>query len=332
VRTSTSARAGVARTTLALIASALAWAIGAAASSAQATAADEAAPQQASAPSGETDPDPTGEGTPEQTGEGTPGQTSAPTGGSDRMRRLRLRLEDVTPRKIFFQGSEPARFRYEIAGRGKRDLVIEVVRKGKGGVVRRWNAKNVEAGATHSQSWGGKTEKKRSAPSGTYLFRVRERGGELAKRSRARGRRSFGYYDHVFPIAGNHAYGDGIGAPRQGHSHQGLDVFAECGAPLRAARGGKVQFRGYQGSGAGHYLVIDGKQTGRDYVYMHMQSRSRFATGDRVRTRQRIGAVGASGNASGCHLHFELWSKPGWYQGGHFLDPKKPLKKWDRWS
>jgi murein DD-endopeptidase MepM/ murein hydrolase activator NlpD len=305
VRRSTSARVGVARITLALIVSATTWSLGATAAGGQATTpTDEAAPQ----------------------------QTSAPTGGSDTMRRLRLKRENVRPQKIFFQGSEPATFRYETAGRGRRDLAIEVIRKGAGRVVKRWTEKNVEPGRTHSQSWGGKTKRKRPAPSGAYLFRVRERGGELADRSRAEGDRSFAYHDHVFPIRGTHTYGDGIGAPRQGHSHQGQDLFAGCGAPLRAARGGKVQFRGFQGSGAGHYLVIDGKQTGRDYVYMHLQSQSRFGTGERVRTGERVGAVGASGNASGCHLHFEIWSRPGWYQGGDFLDPRKPLKKWDRWS
>jgi murein DD-endopeptidase MepM/ murein hydrolase activator NlpD len=305
LRTSTSARAAVARITLALIVSATTWSLGATAAGGQATA-------------------PTDEPVPEQ--------TSAPTGGSGKMGRLRLKRENVTPQKIFFQGSEPATFRYEIAGRGERDLVVEVIRKGAGGVVKRWTDNDVDAGSTHSQSWGGKTKRKRSAPSGAYLFRVRERGGEVADRSRAQGDRSFGYYDHVFPIRGKHTYGDGIGAPRRGHSHQGQDLFAACGAPLRAARGGRVQYRGFQGSGAGHYLVIDGKQTSRDYVYMHLQDRAAFGRGERVRTGERIGAVGASGNASGCHLHFELWSKPGWYEGGSFLDPKPRLKRWDRWS
>jgi murein DD-endopeptidase MepM/ murein hydrolase activator NlpD len=317
VRSPTSAPAAVARITLALVVSATTWSLDATPAGGQTTA-------------------PNGKGAPEQTtpppGERAPKDTTAPMGASDRNARLRLERENVTPQKIFFQGPKPATFRFDIAGRGARDLVIEVMRKGAGKVVKRWNAKNVGARSSHARSWGGKTRKKRSAPSGTYLFRVRERGGKLASRSRAGGDRSFGYYDHVFPIRGKHTYGDGIGAPRQGHSHQGQDVFAECGAPLRAARGGKVQFSGYQGSGAGHYLVIDGKQTGRDYVYMHLHDSSPLGRGERVRTGQRIGAVGASGNAAGCHLHFEMWSKPGWYEGGHFLDPKRPLKKWDRWS
>jgi predicted DNA-binding protein with PD1-like motif len=33
------------------------------------------------------------------------------------------------------------------------------------------------------------------------------------------------------------------------------------------------------------------------------------------------------------HLHFELWSKPGWYEGGHAMRTvTRHLKKWDRWS
>jgi murein DD-endopeptidase MepM/ murein hydrolase activator NlpD len=66
---------------------------------------------------------------------------------------------------------------------------------------------------------------------------------------------------------------------------------------------------------------------------MHLRGKARVAGDDRVRTGQRIGEVGESGNASGCHLHFELWSSPGWYEGGHFLrSVTRQMKRWDRWS
>jgi murein DD-endopeptidase MepM/ murein hydrolase activator NlpD len=266
-------------------------------------------------------------------------ETEVPKDDGGARRALRLRLENVTPQKIFFRGSRAATFEYEIAGSEARDLLIEVVPKGGGEVAQRWQAKDVEPGQRQTQTWGGKTRDKDSARSGAYLFRVREKGGALARRAtsdgrrKAEGDRSFGYFDHIFPIRGKHTYGDGVGAPRSGHTHQGQDVFADCGAPLEAARAGKVQFRGYQGSGAGHYVVIDGKKTGRDYVYMHLQGKARAAEGERVRTGERIGEVGESGNASGCHLHFELWSPPGWYEGGDFLrSVTRQLKRWDRWS
>jgi murein DD-endopeptidase MepM/ murein hydrolase activator NlpD len=42
--------------------------------------------------------------------------------------------------------------------------------------------------------------------------------------------------------------------------------------------------------------------------------------------------VGDSGNAQGCHLHFELWGAPGWYDGGDPFDPLPALQAWDSWS
>ena len=66
---------------------------------------------------------------------------------------------------------------------------------------------------------------------------------------------------------------------------------------------------------------------------MHLRKPSKLHKGDRVHTGERIGQVGQSGNASGCHLHMEEWSAPGWYQGGHFVRGiTRHLKKWDRWS
>jgi murein DD-endopeptidase MepM/ murein hydrolase activator NlpD len=139
---------------------------------------------------------------------------------------------------------------------------------------------------------------------------------------------------HVFPVRGAHDYGGAgalFGTGRAGHSHQGHDVFAACGVPLVAARGGTVQVRGYHAA-AGNYLVIDGEGTETDYAYMHLEQRSPFRKGDAVATGQRIGSVGDSGNARGCHLHLELWSGPGWYEGGRPIDPLRALKAWDSWS
>ena len=51
-----------------------------------------------------------------------------------------------------------------------------------------------------------------------------------------------------------------------------------------------------------------------------------------MRTGERIGAVGKTGNASGegCQLHFELW--PHGYRDGRPVDPLGDLKHWDGWS
>jgi murein DD-endopeptidase MepM/ murein hydrolase activator NlpD len=129
---------------------------------------------------------------------------------------------------------------------------------------------------------------------------------------------------HVFPLPVKHRYGDGFGA---GRHHEGQDIFARCGKPIIAARAGRVKYRGFD-SGAGNYVVINGKRTSRDYMYAHLRRRSPFREGRRVRIGDEIGKVGQSGNASGCHLHFELWR--GDWNGRP--DVTRKLKLWDSWS
>lgn len=136
--------------------------------------------------------------------------------------------------------------------------------------------------------------------------------------------------EYMFPVRGPHNYGgeqSKFGADRGGRAHRGHDVFAAAGTPLVAARGGTVYWKAYQGSGAGHYIVIHGDD-GKDYVYMHMQAASIVNRGDAVRTGQPIGKVGCSGSCSGAHLHFEMWTAH-WYDGGAPFDPLPYLKRWD---
>jgi murein DD-endopeptidase MepM/ murein hydrolase activator NlpD len=214
---------------------------------------------------------------------------------------------------------------------------VELVRATDGSVVKSWTPAPAAPGAITNLSWSG-TLGKSAAPPGRYSFRLTAAApnGVVARSSQGTGgeRDAFDLYDNVFPIRGRHQYGTSagrFGAGRGGHSHQGQDVFATCGTRLVAARGGKVQYAGYQGR-AGNYLVIDGEGTGEDYAYMHLAQPSPFRTGDRVYTGQEIGLVGDTGVAYGCHLHFELWSAPGWYSGGQPHDPLSTLKTWDSWS
>ena len=73
-------------------------------------------------------------------------------------------------------------------------------------------------------------------------------------------------------------------------------MFAACGTPLVAARGGKVKFTGFHAA-AGYYVVIDGKGTGTDYAYMHLRQRAAVRVGDAIYTGQDLGEVGETGNA-----------------------------------
>ncbi len=241
---------------------------------------------------------------------------------------FRLASSSVSPDKAYYfgEGGKPT-LHYIFNGDGPTDVRVDLVRRKGGETVDSWVEEKVDPNSDQTIRWNGKAKGK-TAKSGEYRFRIGGLGDQLKDASGT----TFGFYDHKFPIRGKHYYGDGVGAPRAGHTHQGQDVFADCGTPLVAARGGKVQFNGSQ-SAAGNYLVIDGKGTQRDYMYAHMKKRSKFKRGDKVKTGAQIGLVGQTGDATGCHLHFELWSAPGWYEGGHFLrSVTKQLKKWDKWS
>ena len=121
---------------------------------------------------------------------------------------------------------------------------------------------------------------------------------------------------HDYGIGGNGRFGTG----RAGHMHQGQDVFAACGTPVLAARAGTVQFEEFQ-SAAGNYVVIDGDGTAQDTAYMHLRDPALPAEGEHVGTGQLIGYAGDTGDATECHLHFEIWDAPGWYEGGQPVDP-----------
>lgn len=131
----------------------------------------------------------------------------------------------------------------------------------------------------------------------------------------------------VFPVRAPHAYGDGLGA---GRGHQGQDILAECGKRIVAARSGRVRVKDYQASGAGNFVVVRRAGKGTDDVYMHMKRRVAVREGERVEPGELIGRVGSTGRSTACHLHFEIWSTPGWYEGGDPRDPEPKLRRWDR--
>lgn len=132
----------------------------------------------------------------------------------------------------------------------------------------------------------------------------------------------------VFPVDGRHSFGTFVNSFGGGRGHQGQDVLAKCGLPLRAALGGTVYAVDVQ-KAAGNYIVINAGD-GTSQAYMHLIEPSPLKKGDRVVAGDPIGNVGQTGDATTCHLHFELWTAPGWYQGGDPVDPLPLLKSLDR--
>jgi murein DD-endopeptidase MepM/ murein hydrolase activator NlpD len=128
----------------------------------------------------------------------------------------------------------------------------------------------------------------------------------------------------IFPVGGPHTFGDGFGAARKGHTHQGQDIMAACGTPLVAVSRAKVKFVSFQGA-AGNYVVIRNKKLHQDYMYAHLATTASVTKGTVVQPGQQIGIVGQTGDATACHLHFELWLGK-WYRGGHAVDPMPYLQ------
>jgi murein DD-endopeptidase MepM/ murein hydrolase activator NlpD len=140
---------------------------------------------------------------------------------------------------------------------------------------------------------------------------------------------------HVFPLRGTFSYGGPdarFGAPRNGHTHQGQDLFADEGTPVVAPRAGTIEYVGNQPGGAGWYVVLDGDGEDLNYAFMHLVEGSiAVVQGQHVDQGAQLGSVGHTGDAQGNHLHFEVWQGP-WFNGGHAVDPLPYLQQWQAWS
>jgi hypothetical protein len=247
------------------------------------------------------------------------------------------RVETSTSRSLFaLDQAGGVKFSYRFSGGVPTAVKITLLRVDTGDVVQTWSPDPLPAGEVGKVSWSGVSGGS-AAPSGRYAFRLVASTGAAAAKSAADDdarRDAFDLRPALFPVKGKHNYGGagaGFGAGRSGHSHQGHDVMAACGLPLRAARGGVVKTKQYHGA-AGNYIVIDTAASGVDMAYMHLRTPSPYKVGDRVRTGDQIGVVGTTGSSTACHLHFEEWSAPGWYSGGSPFDPLADLKAWDTYS
>jgi peptidoglycan hydrolase-like protein with peptidoglycan-binding domain len=97
--------------------------------------------------------------------------------------------------------------------------------------------------------------------------------------------------------------GDRFG-PRGNRFHPGIDFPASYGARVRAAARGRVVYAGWDSGGYG-YLVTIAHRHGVRTMYAHL-SLIRLRLGRWVRVGALVGNVGATGQATGPHLHFEV--------------------------
>jgi murein DD-endopeptidase MepM/ murein hydrolase activator NlpD len=102
------------------------------------------------------------------------------------------------------------------------------------------------------------------------------------------------------------------------YGHYGLDIDGSTGDRIVAAAGGTVTFAGWKSNGGGYQVWI-AHGSGLYTTYNHMSGVS-VGRGQRVSKGQKIGRMGATGYASGSHLHFEVWRGPIW-NGGRRVNP-----------
>ena len=102
------------------------------------------------------------------------------------------------------------------------------------------------------------------------------------------------------------------------HYHNGIDLAAALGTPVRAAADGVVSFAGKQSDGA--IIVKIRHDDGFVSLYGHLDPALQVRAGQRVSAGDMIGKIGLTGVTTGPHLHFGLYTS-----GGTAVDPSISL-------
>jgi murein DD-endopeptidase MepM/ murein hydrolase activator NlpD len=102
------------------------------------------------------------------------------------------------------------------------------------------------------------------------------------------------------------------------YGHYAIDIAADMGTKVMAAASGTVIFAGWKNNGGGYQVWIS-HGSGLYTTYNHMSSIT-VGRGQSVGRGQQVGRVGMTGNATGPHLHFEVWRGPVW-AGGVRVNP-----------
>ena len=100
--------------------------------------------------------------------------------------------------------------------------------------------------------------------------------------------------------------------------HYAIDIAADQGTKVVAAAAGVVIFAGWKTNGGGYQVWI-AHGSNLFTTYNHMSAIT-VGIGQTVTRGQQVGRVGSTGNATGPHLHFEVWQGPVW-DGGTRVNP-----------
>jgi len=90
----------------------------------------------------------------------------------------------------------------------------------------------------------------------------------------------------------------------EGAYHQGVDISAPTGTPVKAAADGVVSYAQFQSGGFGRLVVIN-HNNGMQSYYAHL-SKFDVIAGQEIRQGEVIGRVGSTGRVTAPHLHYEV--------------------------
>jgi murein DD-endopeptidase MepM/ murein hydrolase activator NlpD len=118
-----------------------------------------------------------------------------------------------------------------------------------------------------------------------------------------------------WPVASRYSY-----VSQKFHDgHRGMDLAAPKGTKVVPITSGKVVFAGWKNN-CGGYQVWVRHSSGRYTAYYHLSKEVTYA-GAYVGTSKVIGYVGATGCASGPHVHVEVWTSVPWRAGSYRVNP-----------
>jgi murein DD-endopeptidase MepM/ murein hydrolase activator NlpD len=103
------------------------------------------------------------------------------------------------------------------------------------------------------------------------------------------------------------------------YGHWAIDIAATYGSKVVAAASGRVIFAGWKSNGGGWQVWIS--HGGNIYTTYNHMSAITVGAGQSVSRGQQVGRIGMSGDATGPHLHFEVWSGGMVWAGGTRMNP-----------
>jgi len=128
---------------------------------------------------------------------------------------------------------------------------------------------------------------------------------------------SSGYGYRIHPFSRVNTGGGGIGS-----HHSGLDISNDLGTPIQATANGEVTFSGWMDNYG--ITVVIRHSSEYETLYAHLQ-RSYVRVGQVVERGHIVGAMGATGRATGVHLHYEV------KKNGHAVNPRPYLRLQRQW-